>query len=372
MALGAALVAPARAAKPEVDKLSPTVVRDLHFGDALFYYYQGKDLEAITRLMAYQQWGRMPHHDAETSLLLGGLYLSLGLHNEAGDRFETLLTQSVPEGVRNRAWFYLGKVWYQRGYWAQAENALRKVEGELPAQLEAEKRNLLAQVLIQQGRFDDAIAEGGAELQAIDHYIAAVGHRPAGSTPLMELGLVGQTPDADLVLARDAFARGDLAASAEAADEAAASWINAEPSGQGRAFSVAMIVIAILFLMSLIVVTARREERARELQERYGVSATTSNAEAVGRVRTLVLMVKPQDMEALLEQVAPHVTPEHLVVSFAAGIHYCLGAPLARLEGEVVFERLLARFPDISGDTNPHWRPSLTLRGLETLQVSVR
>ena len=103
--MGAVLAfSPAMAAKPEVDKLSPTVVRDLHFGDALFYYYQGKDLDAITRLLAYQQWGRMPHHDAETNLLLGGLYLSLGLHNEAGERFETLLTQSVPEGVRNRAY----------------------------------------------------------------------------------------------------------------------------------------------------------------------------------------------------------------------------------------------------------------------------
>jgi cytochrome P450 len=61
---------------------------------------------------------------------------------------------------------------------------------------------------------------------------------------------------------------------------------------------------------------------------------------------------------------------QHL--SFAAGIHYCLGAPLARLEGEVVFERLLARFPDVAGDTTPVWRPSLTLRGLETLQVAVR
>ena len=62
-ALAPALVAPALAAKPEVDKLSPTVVRDLHFGDGLFYYYQGKDFEAITRLLAYQQWGRLPHHE---------------------------------------------------------------------------------------------------------------------------------------------------------------------------------------------------------------------------------------------------------------------------------------------------------------------
>jgi len=38
------------------------------------------------------------------------------------------------------------------------------------------------------------------------------------------------------------------------------------------------------------------------------------------RAATLVLMVKPQDMEALLAQIAEHVTPEHLVISFAAGI----------------------------------------------------
>ena len=60
---------------------------------------------------------------------------------------------------------------------------------------------------------------------------------------------------------------------------------------------------------------------------------------------------------------------QHL--SFAAGIHYCLGAPLARLEGEIVFDRLLDRFATIDADPTPKWRPSLTLRGLETLPVSV-
>jgi hypothetical protein len=159
LALGApALFSPAMAAKPEVDKLSPTVVRDLHFGDALFYYYQGKDFDTITRLQAYEQWGRMPHHDAETQLLLGGLYLSLGLHNEAGNRFETLLTQSVPEGVRNRAWFYLGKVWYARGYLDRAERAIKEVQGRLTADLEAERMHLLSNILMRQQRFDEAIA----------------------------------------------------------------------------------------------------------------------------------------------------------------------------------------------------------------------
>jgi TolA-binding protein len=141
-----------------VDKLSPTVVRDLHFGDALFYYYQAQDFEAITRLQAYRQWGRMPHHDAETDLLLGGLYLSLGLHNEAGERFETLLTQSVPEGVRNRAWFYLGKIWYARGYLDRAERAIKEVQGRLSPDLEAERMHLLSNILLRQQRFDEAVA----------------------------------------------------------------------------------------------------------------------------------------------------------------------------------------------------------------------
>ena len=111
--------------------------------------------------------------------------------------------------------------------------------------------------------FDDAMAEGGAELQAIDHYVAAVEHRPTGSTPLMQLGLFGQTPESDLALARDAFARGDLAASAEASDQATATWLDAEPSGQGRMFSIATIVIAVLFLFALLIVTVRRGRRRR-------------------------------------------------------------------------------------------------------------
>jgi pyrroline-5-carboxylate reductase len=91
-----------------------------------------------------------------------------------------------------------------------------------------------------------------------------------------------------------------------------------------------------------IVVTARREERAREFAERYGVAATVSNPDAVGRAEVLVLMVKPQDMETLLEQIAPSVTPEHLVVSFAAGIrtsfvekHLAKEVPVVRVMSNV-------------------------------------
>lgn len=69
-----------------------------------------------------------------------------------------------------------------------------------------------------------------------------------------------------------------------------------------------------------VMLTCRREERARELAERLGVATTVSNPEAAAWARTLVLTVKPQDMDALLAQVGEHVTPDHLVISFAAGI----------------------------------------------------
>jgi TolA-binding protein len=158
VAVTAALLCAGRAtARPDPNKLPPTRIQDLHYGDVLFYFFQGDDFEAITRLNAYDHWGLMPHHTAESQLLLGGLYLSLGLHNEAGVRFEKLLTPDVPVGVRNRAWFYLAQVWYARGYLDRTEQALRQVQGKLPAQLEAQRTHLLANVLLRQGRFDEAV-----------------------------------------------------------------------------------------------------------------------------------------------------------------------------------------------------------------------
>jgi len=152
----AAAAAPAPVAGPASDKLPVTHIRDLSYGDALFYFYQGESFEALTRLAAYSEWGRVPNHEAEAQLLLGGLYLELGLHNEAGARFEKLLTPDVPLAVRNRAWFYLAKVWYVRGYDDRAEQAVRKLAGVLPAALESERMHLLSNVLMRQGRFGEA------------------------------------------------------------------------------------------------------------------------------------------------------------------------------------------------------------------------
>ncbi|MFE3037057.1 cytochrome P450 [Streptomyces canus] len=58
-------------------------------------------------------------------------------------------------------------------------------------------------------------------------------------------------------------------------------------------------------------------------------------------------------------------------LSLGHGIHYCLGAPLARAETEIALAALLERFPDLAlADPTPRWRPSLRARGLLALRVS--
>ncbi|HVC86271.1 MAG TPA: pyrroline-5-carboxylate reductase [Gaiellaceae bacterium] len=67
-------------------------------------------------------------------------------------------------------------------------------------------------------------------------------------------------------------------------------------------------------------VTARRPERVGELHERYGVPAGTTNAEAVAGAGLVVLAVKPQDISAVLAEIAGLVTSDQVILSVAAGV----------------------------------------------------
>ena len=66
-----------------------------------------------------------------------------------------------------------------------------------------------------------------------------------------------------------------------------------------------------------------------------------------------------------LDITRPNVRP----LSFGGGIHFCLGAQLARIEAEIAISTLLRRLPDLRLDdaANPEWRPTFVLRGLKRL-----
>ena len=59
------------------------------------------------------------------------------------------------------------------------------------------------------------------------------------------------------------------------------------------------------------------------------------------------------------------------LVSFGAGIHFCLGAPLARLETQLALDALALRAPGLHMTDEPRWRPSFVLRGLERLPIGL-
>jgi pyrroline-5-carboxylate reductase len=69
-----------------------------------------------------------------------------------------------------------------------------------------------------------------------------------------------------------------------------------------------------------IVATGRRPERLAELHERHGIRTTLSNPDASARAALVVVAVKPQDIDTLLEEVREVVTPEQTVLSVAAAI----------------------------------------------------
>ncbi|MCS7100228.1 MAG: hypothetical protein NZL99_00880, partial [Burkholderiaceae bacterium] len=98
-ALAAFVLAPAAAQTPGKPVRAP------HYGDSLFYFFQDRYFTALTTLMVSQHFQRLPAHEDDAEILRGGLFLSYGLHKQAGEVFAALIERGAPPAVRDRAWF---------------------------------------------------------------------------------------------------------------------------------------------------------------------------------------------------------------------------------------------------------------------------
>jgi len=150
LALSCALGASAIAKQPR------HVIKDPYYGDSLFYFFQQRYFSSVTDLMVSQHFERLTHHTEEAELLRGGLYLSYGLHREAGEIFTRLIAKGTKPEVRDRAWYYLAKIRYQRDLPAQAEEALSHIGGPLPPELEEDRALLQANLLMARHDYADA------------------------------------------------------------------------------------------------------------------------------------------------------------------------------------------------------------------------
>ena len=148
---GALLALPVMASAP-----LPQAVEDPHYGVVLYEFYQQNYFSAAVNLLTAQQLKRLKHHEDDAEILLGGLYLSYGLHSEAEEIFKRLLDKRASPSVRDRAWFYLGKIRYQKQLFPEAEAALAQVGEALDPSLQEEFRTLKANLLMAQKKYTEA------------------------------------------------------------------------------------------------------------------------------------------------------------------------------------------------------------------------
>lgn len=155
LGIASLMAASAHASKFEQE---PIIVENPQYGEALFYFFQEEYFPSIVRLLAAKRQGQLEEHAEDADLLLGGMYLSYGHHLEAAEIFERMLADNVAPVMRDRTWFFLAKIWYQRGYYDKALQGLDYIGDELPDNLRRESLLLRSQILIANGEYDRAIA----------------------------------------------------------------------------------------------------------------------------------------------------------------------------------------------------------------------
>ncbi len=131
-------------------------VQDLAYGVALYQLFQQHNLAAITEISAARQRQRLRHQKDDAELLLGGLYYDFGLPENSEKIFRKMLDEKKPVSMRNRVWFNLARVQYEKGRYARARQLLARIEGDLSPQWRAQQYYMLGNIEIKAKQFDQA------------------------------------------------------------------------------------------------------------------------------------------------------------------------------------------------------------------------
>jgi len=141
-------------------------LRDLHFGEALFYAHQEDYFEALERLDAeIVQHQRVDeptldsliHHIEEAEFSVGDFELFYRMHHRAGRAIKAVLEANVADEVRNDAAYRLARIHFQKDQPAMALDVLDAMKGKIPEVLGADTAYLRASVYLALGRPGDAI-----------------------------------------------------------------------------------------------------------------------------------------------------------------------------------------------------------------------
>jgi tetratricopeptide (TPR) repeat protein len=144
---------------------APKELKDLYFGEALYYAFQGDWFDAVARLDTelMQHYGldeperdTLHYHINQAEFDVGDFELAYRMHQRAGRAIKAVIEGNVEETVRNEAIFRLARIYFQKDQPQNALQAVERIKGAVPGDIRDDLAFLRAQIYMANGRFDDA------------------------------------------------------------------------------------------------------------------------------------------------------------------------------------------------------------------------
>ncbi|MDH3720182.1 MAG: tetratricopeptide repeat protein [Desulfobacteraceae bacterium] len=144
---------------------APKDLKDLYFGEALYDAFQGDWFDAISRLATElaQHYGldepkrdRLYYHINQAEFAVGDFELAYRMHQRAGRAITAVIEGNVDEPARNEAIFRLARIYFQKNQPVNALYAVDRIRGAVPEKIRDNLAFLRAQILMANGRFDEA------------------------------------------------------------------------------------------------------------------------------------------------------------------------------------------------------------------------
>jgi len=144
---------------------TPKELKDLYFGEALYYAFQGDWFDAIARLdteliqhhrVDEPERDSLHYHVDQAEFDVGDFELAYRMHQRAGRAYTAVIEGNVEETVRNEAIFRLAKLYFQKDQPVNAQDAVGSISGAVPPEIRDDLDFLRAQIHMANGRYADA------------------------------------------------------------------------------------------------------------------------------------------------------------------------------------------------------------------------
>src|SRR5690348_15072532 len=141
-------------------------LKDLYFGEALYRALQGQFFDALQRLdtelgmyrgLDQPELDTLHYHINNAEFSVGDFELNYRMHQRAGRAIKAVLEGAVDESVRNEAAFRLARIHFQKDQLDDAQNALGRIQGPVPAEIRDDVEFLRANIDMATGRPSDAV-----------------------------------------------------------------------------------------------------------------------------------------------------------------------------------------------------------------------